>query len=264
MANPFRWGKNAVFQVILTVQWGITSLKGRSCGISSLENRVRQQYLWKCVAPDFQATGPALILIDETLSYITKASGIPVGRDYLSDQAQEFLLELTHAVNAAADVALVLTMTSSPQEQIGEAAIRAAQEIDTAIRILRRTRQAEVSAEREELSVPITRPASMATAMGTPASNRAATTIPLRAILDPADRSKPPETNSMVMPMDTMPSIANPNDTARILADERKPGSTMDMMTIMTNRIAIKTYGCVTSSSPEMSSLICGFWNHGW
>ncbi len=99
----------------------------------------------------FQAAGPALILIDETLSYVTKASGIPVGKGYLSDQAQEFLLELTRAVNAADDVALVLTMTSSEQEQIGEAAIRAAQEIDKAIRILRRTRQIEVSAEREEL-----------------------------------------------------------------------------------------------------------------
>jgi len=99
----------------------------------------------------FQVTGPALILIDETLSYVTKASGIPVGKGYLSDQAQEFLLELTRAVNAAADVALVLTMTSSEQEQIGEAAVRAAREIDKAIRILRRTRQVEVSAEREEL-----------------------------------------------------------------------------------------------------------------
>jgi hypothetical protein len=99
----------------------------------------------------FQLTGPALILIDETLSYITKASGIRVGGGYLSDQAQEFLLELTRAVNAANDAALVLTMTSSEQEQIGEAAVRAAREIDTAIRILRRTRQVEVSAEREEL-----------------------------------------------------------------------------------------------------------------
>ena len=99
----------------------------------------------------FQATGPALILMDETLSYVTKASGIHVGKGYLSDQAQEFLLELTRAVNATEDVALVLTMTSSEQEQIGEAAIRAAKEIDTAIRILRRTRQVEVCAEREEL-----------------------------------------------------------------------------------------------------------------
>ena len=99
----------------------------------------------------FALAGPSLILIDETLSYITKASGIPVGKGYLSDQSQEFLLELTRAVNAADDVALVLTMTSSEQEQIGEAAIRAAEEIDRATRILRRTRQVEVSAEREEL-----------------------------------------------------------------------------------------------------------------
>jgi hypothetical protein len=99
----------------------------------------------------FRLTGPALILIDETLSYITKASGIPVGDGYLSDQALEFLLELTRAVNASANVALVLTMTSSQQEQIGEAAVHAAQEIDTAIRIMKRTRQVEVSAEREEL-----------------------------------------------------------------------------------------------------------------
>jgi hypothetical protein len=99
----------------------------------------------------FRAAGPCLLLIDETLAYITKASGIRVGNGFLSDQAQEFLLELTRAVNADDDVALVLTMTSSEQEQIGEAAIRAAREIDTAIRILRRTRQVEVSAEREEL-----------------------------------------------------------------------------------------------------------------
>jgi hypothetical protein len=99
----------------------------------------------------FAAAGPSLLLIDETLSYITKASGLRVGRGFLSDQAQEFLLELTRAVNADDDVALVLTMTSSEQEQIGEAAIRAASEIDTAVRILRRTRQVEVSAEREEL-----------------------------------------------------------------------------------------------------------------
>ncbi len=52
-----------------------------------------------------QLTGPALILIDETLSYITKASGVPVGKGYLSDQGQEFLLELPRAVNAADDVA---------------------------------------------------------------------------------------------------------------------------------------------------------------
>jgi hypothetical protein len=99
----------------------------------------------------FAAAGPSLVLLDETLSYITKASAIPVGRGYLSDQAQEFLLELTRAVNAADDAALVITMTASKQEQIGEAAMRAAREIDTATRIMRRTRQVEVSAEREEL-----------------------------------------------------------------------------------------------------------------
>ncbi len=99
----------------------------------------------------FEKAGPALILLDETLSYITKASAIPVGKGYLSDQAQEFLLELTRTVSASDNVALVLTMTSSEPEQIGEAAIRAAREIDTATRILRRTRQVEVSAEREEL-----------------------------------------------------------------------------------------------------------------
>lgn len=112
----------------------------------------------QCVAPGsevleamFAAAGPSLILLDETLSYITKASGIKVGGGYLSDQALEFLLELTRAVSATDHVALVLTMTSSEQEQIGEAAVAAAQEVDTAIRILKRTRQMEVSAEREEI-----------------------------------------------------------------------------------------------------------------
>lgn len=99
----------------------------------------------------FQAAGPSLILIDETLSYITKGSAIGVGKGYLSDQTQEFLLELTRAVNAADDVALVLTMTASEEEQFGEAAIQAAREVESAIRVLRRTRQVEVSAEREEL-----------------------------------------------------------------------------------------------------------------
>lgn len=99
----------------------------------------------------FKAAGPSLILIDETLAYITKASGVPVGRGYLSEQAQEFLLELTRAVNATDNIALVLTMTSSEQEQLGGDAMRVAQEIDKTLRILRRTRQVEVSAEREEL-----------------------------------------------------------------------------------------------------------------
>ena len=49
------------------------------------------------------------------------------------------------------NVALVLTMTASEEEQFGEEAIRAAREVDSAIRVLRRTRQVEVSAEREEL-----------------------------------------------------------------------------------------------------------------
>ncbi|MFW6097672.1 MAG: ATP-binding protein [Chloroflexota bacterium] len=99
----------------------------------------------------FQATGPALILIDETLSYITKASAVRAGHGYLSDQALEFLLELTSAVVSADQVALVLTMTASEEEQFGDEAIRAAREVDSAIRVLRRTRQVEVSAEREEL-----------------------------------------------------------------------------------------------------------------
>ena len=58
---------------------------------------------------------------------------------------------MARAVSSSDNVALVLTMTSSEPEQIGEAAIRAAREIDTATRILRRTRQVEVSAEGEEL-----------------------------------------------------------------------------------------------------------------
>jgi len=147
----------------------------------------------------FQAAGPSLILIDETLSYITKASGIRVGKGYLSDQAQEFLLELTRAVNAADDVALVLTMTSSEQEQIGEAAVRAAREIDTAIRILRRTRQVEVSAEREELyEILWPRPSPGACSVGclpTPwAMGKASTpsTSASRCLLMPSPSSKGP------------------------------------------------------------------------
>lgn len=140
--------------VTLNTLWGeiayrIAGAEGYEIVRQSDENRVAPGS--EALARLFQLTGPALILLDETLSYITKASGIPVGGGYLSDQAQEFLLELTRAVNAADDVALVLTMTSSEQEQIGEAAIRAAREIDTAVRILRRTRQVEVAAEREEL-----------------------------------------------------------------------------------------------------------------
>lgn len=37
----------------------------------------------------FAAAGPSLLLIDETLSYVAEASGLKVGRGYLSDQAQE-------------------------------------------------------------------------------------------------------------------------------------------------------------------------------
>ncbi len=131
------------------IAYRLAGAEGYEVVRQSDENRVAPGS--QTLARLLELAGPSLILIDETLSYITKASGIRVGKGYLSDQAQEFLLELTRAVNADDDVALVLTMTSSEQEQIGEAAIRAAQEIDTATRILRRTRQVEVSAEREEL-----------------------------------------------------------------------------------------------------------------
>jgi len=131
------------------IAYRLAGAEGYEVVRQSDENRVAPGS--QTLARLLELAGPCLILIDETLSYITKASGIRVGKGYLSDQAQEFLLELTRAVNADDDVALVLTMTSSEQEQIGEAAIRVAQEIDTATRILRRTRQVEVSAEREEL-----------------------------------------------------------------------------------------------------------------
>ncbi|WP_096602365.1 DUF499 domain-containing protein [Hydrogenobacter hydrogenophilus] len=68
---------------------------------------------------------PVLILIDELLEHITKASGIKVGDSNLGSQTLAFIQELTGAVATIGNALLVLTLPSSSLEHFDENAERA-------------------------------------------------------------------------------------------------------------------------------------------
>jgi predicted AAA+ superfamily ATPase len=67
---------------------------------------------------------PVLILIDELLEYITKASGIAVGDSTLAAQSMAFLQELTEAVSLLKNTSLIVTLPSSIFEHYDENAER--------------------------------------------------------------------------------------------------------------------------------------------
>lgn len=72
---------------------------------------------------------PLIIMIDELLEYITKAAGIKVGESTLAAQTIAFMQELTEAVSALANVALVVTLPSSHLEHFDEQAARLFQQL---------------------------------------------------------------------------------------------------------------------------------------
>ncbi len=57
--------------------------------------------------------GPVMILMDEVLEYITKASGVTVGESTLADQTIAFMQELTETVSTLDKVVLLVTLPSS-------------------------------------------------------------------------------------------------------------------------------------------------------
>ncbi|MEK7670985.1 MAG: DUF499 domain-containing protein, partial [Bacteroidota bacterium] len=57
--------------------------------------------------------GPVMILMDEVLEYITKASGVTVGESTLADQTIAFMQELTETVSTLDKVVLIITLPSS-------------------------------------------------------------------------------------------------------------------------------------------------------
>jgi hypothetical protein len=57
--------------------------------------------------------GPVMILMDELLEYITKASGVIVGESTLADQTIAFMQELTETVSTLDKAVLIVTLPSS-------------------------------------------------------------------------------------------------------------------------------------------------------
>jgi len=77
----------------------------------------------------FSKNQPLLILIDELLEYMTKASGIKVGNSNLASQSLAFIQELTIAVKTLDKSLLILTLPSSLLEHYDESAERLFQQI---------------------------------------------------------------------------------------------------------------------------------------
>jgi len=72
---------------------------------------------------------PVLILMDEVLTYVTKASGVKVGDSNLGAQTLAFIQELTGAVATIGNALLVLALPTSVLEHYDESAERAFQQL---------------------------------------------------------------------------------------------------------------------------------------
>ena len=77
----------------------------------------------------FSKNQPLLILIDELLEYMTKASGIKVGDSNLASQSLAFIQELTTTVKTLDRSLLILTLPSSLLEHYDESAEKLFQQI---------------------------------------------------------------------------------------------------------------------------------------
>ncbi|PMB78266.1 MAG: AAA family ATPase [Fervidicoccus fontis] len=91
---------------------------------------------------------PVLILIDELLEYITKASGIKVGDSNLGSQTLAFIQELTGAVATVGNALLVLTLPSSSLEHFDENAERSFHQLQ---KIVGRVEKAHSPVEDDEI-----------------------------------------------------------------------------------------------------------------
>lgn len=66
--------------------------------------------------------GPVLILVDELMEYMTKASGFKVGETTLAEQTLAFMQELSEEAGVISGVCVLVTLQSSIIEQSSEAA----------------------------------------------------------------------------------------------------------------------------------------------
>ena len=65
-----------------------------------------------------QQNGPVLILMDEVLQYLTRASGVSIKKSTLADQTIAFMLSLTDAVSSCHNVVFLVTIQESEIQQI--------------------------------------------------------------------------------------------------------------------------------------------------
>jgi hypothetical protein len=97
---------------------------------------------------------PILILMDETLEYVTKAAGIKVGDSNLASQFLAFIQELTGVIKTFGNSVLVLTLTSNILEHYDETAERLFQQMQ---KIVGRMEKIYTPVQDEEISQIIRR-----------------------------------------------------------------------------------------------------------
>ena len=97
-------------------------------------------------------------------------------------------------------------------------------------------------------SMPERTPAMTAKGTGIPALMQRHATTPAKAIVDPTDRSKPPETRSTVIPAATMASIDRPSSMASRFEELRKIGVTRLIASPPSTMIRIRISSLIASS----------------
>jgi len=110
------WGAKRVVMVGTTMSpkdtlWGMLEeqITGKKKNFKDLVSPGRTDELREMLAN----AGPLMILMDEVLEYITKASGVTVGESTLADQTIAFMQELTETVSTLDKVVLIVTLPSS-------------------------------------------------------------------------------------------------------------------------------------------------------
>jgi predicted AAA+ superfamily ATPase len=93
------------------------------------------------------ASGPTLILLDEILVYLVKASGVTVGESSLRGNTLTFLQELSIAVSNCPNACMIATLTSQLGEFFGENAERTYESLEMVLGRVEKIRQTVEGAE---------------------------------------------------------------------------------------------------------------------
>jgi hypothetical protein len=104
-----------------------------------------------CLTGLLQRYRPALILMDEVLDYLIKARAVKVGDSNLMEQTGAFLGELTAAISAVPDAALVLALPASSLEVSAENQESAERLFQYAKKVLGRMELVETPVARDEV-----------------------------------------------------------------------------------------------------------------